>query len=423
MPFPVQHLTVLQNWDCHGCGECCRDYIVTVTEEERRRIESQGWDKQPEFQGVELFKAKRGRKSTTSELNCRDDGSCVFLTDQGRCRIHELFGPEAKPLACRLFPFVFVPVGDRWRVGARFSCPSSAANRGRPLNQHGAELETFANQLAQATGFANRTADPTVPPPPMRRGQVFDWPDVLLFVKAILSILRCPEDRFERRLRKCLALDRLCRQANLAGYSGKRLQEFLSLVSSGIDIETPAEPAALGAPSWVGKVLFRQSLFLFARQDHGPKKGSALRSRLTVFKAAWRFATGRGDVPLVHAQIPHVTFDQVEATHRPYSLEMEQMLERYYSVKIESVQFCGPTNYYRPFWEGFEALALTFPIICWLARLFSDRPAEQAVQQAVSMVDSHFGYNPLLGGRRQRLANRLLWRTGELERLIAWYGR
>jgi lysine-N-methylase len=422
MPFPVQHLTVLQNWDCHGCGECCRDYVVTVTEEERRRIESQGWDKEPEFQGVEIFKPG-SRKSTTSVLNCREDGSCVFLTDQGRCRIHERFGPEAKPFACRLFPFVFIPVGDRWRVGARFSCPSSAANKGRPLIQHGAQLEAFANQLAHAPGYAHRTADPTIPPPPMWRGQSFEWPDVLLFVKTLVTILRSPGERFERRLRKCLALDRLCRQAKLTEYSGKRLQEFLNLVSSGIDAETPAEPGALSAPSWVGNVLFRQSLFLFARQDHGPKKGPAIRSRWTVFKAAWRFATGRGAVPRVHARMPHVTFEQVEAMRRPFSAEVEQTLERYYSVKVESLQFCGPTNYFRPFWEGFEALAVTFPVICWLVQLFADLSAEEAVQQAISMVDSHFGYNPVLGGMRQRLANRLLARTGELEKLIAWYGR
>ena len=42
-------------------------------------------------------------------LSHRPDGSCVFLSDQGRCRIHERHGYEAKPLPCRLFPFVLVP--------------------------------------------------------------------------------------------------------------------------------------------------------------------------------------------------------------------------------------------------------------------------------------------------------------------------
>ena len=35
MPLPVRSLPVIQNWDCHGCSNCCREYEVSVTEEER----------------------------------------------------------------------------------------------------------------------------------------------------------------------------------------------------------------------------------------------------------------------------------------------------------------------------------------------------------------------------------------------------
>jgi lysine-N-methylase len=41
----------------------------------------------------------------------------------------------------------------------------------------------------------------------------------------------------------------------------------------------------------------------------------------------------------------------------------------------------------------------------------------------VNLVDNQFGFNPLLGTRRQRLCFRLLARMGELEKLIAWYSR
>ena len=33
----------------------CKEYQVTVTDEERRRIEAQGWAAEPDFQGVPLF--------------------------------------------------------------------------------------------------------------------------------------------------------------------------------------------------------------------------------------------------------------------------------------------------------------------------------------------------------------------------------
>jgi lysine-N-methylase len=99
------------------------------------------------------------------------------------------------------------------------------------------------------------------------------------------------------------------------------------------------------------------------------------------------------------------------------------VLERYYAVKAESLQFCGPTHFGMAFWDGVEALALTLPVVLWLTRALADLPREEAVQQAVSMVDNHFGFNPMLGSARQRFSLRLLVRGGELERLIAWYSR
>ena len=36
MALPLRHLPVLQNWDCHVCGTCCKEYLVTLTDEERQ---------------------------------------------------------------------------------------------------------------------------------------------------------------------------------------------------------------------------------------------------------------------------------------------------------------------------------------------------------------------------------------------------
>jgi len=326
-------------------------------------------------------------------------------------------------LPCRLFPFILVPAGDHWRVGVRFACPSAAANKGRPIMQHDHDLEQFAAQLAIREGLSIRRTQANVSAPPMVRGQQFDWPDVLRFVQTLLTLLRAPNERMERRLRKCLALGRLCRQAKLEKHTGPRLEEFLRLVSSGLDTESPADPTSLPPPGWIGRILFRQSTALFARKDQGPDRGLAVKGRIALLGAAWRFAQGRGPVPRVHGRIPDATFEQVEAVRRPHSPEMEQLLERYYLTKVGSLQFCGATYYGLPFWEGFEALAVTFPVICWLTRLFSDLPTDEAAQLAVSIVDNHFGYNVVLGTLRQRFSFRMLARTGELDRLIAWYGR
>jgi hypothetical protein len=76
-----------------------------------------------------------------------------------------------------------------------------------------------------------------------------------------------------------------------------------------------------------------------------------------------------------------------------------------------------------PFWEGFESLTLTLPILLWLSRAYRDRPRQDAIMQALTIVDDHVGFNPVLATRRQRLSFRILARRGELARLIAWYSR
>src|SRR5437588_561317 len=148
MALPIKHLPVLQNWDCHVTGTCCQEYRVTLSDQDVQRIEEQNW--QPaDLGGQEPFKRVGPPWARRVELNHREDGSCVFLSPEGRCRIHEKFGFETKPLPCRLFPFVLVPAGDHWRVGLRFACPSAAANRGRALPEHNADLQVFAAGLAE----------------------------------------------------------------------------------------------------------------------------------------------------------------------------------------------------------------------------------------------------------------------------------
>ena len=418
VPLPIRHLPVLQNWDCHGCGTCCHEYHVFVTEDERRRIESQGWQKEDEFGHTSLFVRHGPPWSRRYRLNQRSNGACIFLSAAGRCRIHERFGGQAKPLPCQLYPFVLIPAGGHWRVGLRFSCPSSAENKGRSVTEHQKELARFAAELESQA--PNDLA--TVPAPNLQRGQPIEWNDLLRFVRSFVSLVQDPNDPFERRIRKLIAIIQLCRQARFEQVKGQRLEEFLGLVAASVDGEVPTDPAAVPPPSWMGRVLFRQALAVYGRKDRGPFRGAA-RSRGALLAAAWRFAIGTGRVPRVHAWMPETTFEEVETSAGGLSEAAEQILERYYVTKLSSLQFCGPVFYDFPFWEGLQALCLTFPVILWLARGQRTLPKHEAVTRAIGMVDYNFGYNPILGSRLQRLSLALLARFHELERLSAWYSR
>jgi lysine-N-methylase len=121
--------------------------------------------------------------------------------------------------------------------------------------------------------------------------------------------------------------------------------------------------------------------------------------------------------------LPETTFESAEQPAGISSPAAAEILERYYLVKTGSLQFCGAACFGLPFWEGLEGLALTLPVILWVSRVLRNIPREEALIQALGMVDRNFGFNPILGLRRQRWALQLLARQGQLEKLISWYSR
>jgi lysine-N-methylase len=421
MSLPVRHLPVVQNWDCHSCSNCCREYDVAVSDEERKRIEAQGWDADRDIGGLPLFARTGFWWSRTHRLSHRGDRGCVFLTHDNRCRIHERFGHEAKPLACRLFPFLLVPAGDHWRVGLRFACPSAAANQGRPLTEHIAELNRLGDQYEQRVALQLQVGE--LPPPPLQGRRQLNWSDFLRLVKTLQTILSDRRDRVERRLRKCLELVRVCREARFDAVQGRRLDEFLEILAAALDDSVPAAPATVPPPGWVGRVLFRQLAALYGRKDRGEQRGLAGQGRLALLHAGYRFAVGRGPVPRLNARIGRVTFEEVDAPTGPLPPGAEEALERYYLLKLTSLQFCGPTNFRRAFWAGLESLILTYPVIVWLSRAMRPEPIDQAIVHSLGVVDDHFGFNPVLRRGRYQLAHNIIAAQGELPRLIAWYSR
>jgi lysine-N-methylase len=416
MSIPVRSLPVLQNWECHSCTDCCRIETL-VSDEEKERIEKRDLAGDAEIAPGPWFE-RRGEGPAPWALKHRADGSCVFLTAGKRCRLQERFGAEAKPFVCRLFPFLLIPAGDHWRVGLHFSCPSATENSGPPLSERASELNSLAPLLEKHVGRSGDSA----PPPLLQAGQQLSWPDVLRIVQALIEIVQDRGSPLELRLRQCLALARVARQARLENLHGGKLSEFLKVVRAAVDTEVPRDPANLSPPGWIGRVLFRSTLAIYARRDLGIFQGPATRSRLGRLRAGWRFVRGRGAVPRVNSMLPETTFEEV-ASRAALPADVDASLERYYLTKLHSLQFFGPPNFDLPFWAGLDSLVLTLPMILWLARALTAHAPVQAVHQAMVLVDQHFGSNALLGSRLIGFFLRTLSERGELAKLVAWYSR
>ena len=405
MPAPVRTLPLIQ-WDCHSCGQCCRGYTVRVTDAEKAALDAQGWP-EPATAGT----------PGDYRLAQTEAGACVFLDDDLKCRVHAKFGAAGKPLACRLYPFILVPAGDHWRVSLRHGCPSVSANRGRPFAAHAAELAAMANELEAGPDAA--------PIPELKPNQASNWPDLLRFANCLAGIMADDSTPVDHRLRKILAVADLCRQSRFEAVSGKRLTEFLSVITRAVAEDVPTDPTAVPPPGWLGRILFRQTVALYARRDQGRDAGPDVRTRLGRLRSAWRFARGSGPVPRLHARIPAATFAAAERPWATPDPETERLLTRYYLTKIDSTQFAGSGNFGKGLWPGLESLVLTYPVAQWLARVLAQGglPRPDAARLALEQVDDHFAYNPLLGSPRHGWVIETLRGRGELAKLVAWYGR
>jgi lysine-N-methylase len=283
-----------------------------------------------------------------------------------------------------------------------------------------------AKELAQLAALLERhvgkSAD-AAPPPAMPAGQQVSWPDACRMVQVLVEIVEDRSDRLERRLRTCLAVARVGARTEWSNLKGARVTRYRQAVRTAMEAETPRDFADPRPPEGlVGGVMFRTLLAVFASRERDARRATRVRSRLGRMRAGWRFARGRGHVPRVNEFLPETTFEQIEArTGQPP--EIDETLERYYVVKLNSLQFCGPSNFDLPFWAGLESLVLTLPMILWLRRAFDDKAPVAAAQQAIQIVDDHFGGDPMLGFSHIQYLQRTLVQSGELEKLIAWYGR
>ncbi len=111
---------------CTGCGTSCEGHLISpLTSAERERVvrlKEQLKALEPDLpDAAALMEVEDDGGNPTPALHVLD-GRCVFLATDGLCAIHRHFGPEAKPLQCRLFPLRVINTEDGFRVGISGRC-------------------------------------------------------------------------------------------------------------------------------------------------------------------------------------------------------------------------------------------------------------------------------------------------------------
>ena len=425
MPSFSLELPTLQNWSCHNCSGCCRQHGIFITEDEKQRIERQNWTA---ADGVDadqpvVIKAS-GYKDRPWRLAHQPDGACVFLNDQGLCRIHAKFGEAAKPIACRIYPYVFHPAGKKIAIGLRFSCPSVVKNLGRRVREQSSELQELASAVVPARAVS-------VPAPEIVPGRRLQWPEFHKLVQALDDTFADDSASLLANLLRALTWVGLVEQTQLNLVDGVRLDDYLRVVRDAAAQDNPADVRPLltrvPPPGGAGRVQFRQLAGAYVRQDTFAADRS-LRGRWRLLRNILKITRGNGLLPAIREPFQEAPFDALEQPFGDLPEGAAEILTRYYRVKIQSLHFCGPAFYDRPFVEGFYSLALVYPCVMWIARWLAAGAQRTSLElddivEAVAAVDHHHGYSRALATWSARRRVRNLVQMGDLLKLCVWYSR
>ncbi|MGE0755852.1 MAG: YkgJ family cysteine cluster protein [Pirellulaceae bacterium] len=412
--MPIKTLPIAEQWQCAGCARCCRGSLIWLEADDLQKLSQQKWDEHPEYRGRPVV-LREGWLSGRMRLAQREDGRCVFLQDDGRCRIHVEFGADAKPLACRMFPLQLVPHERHAVLTLRRSCPTAAADQGPPISDYAKSV----GNLVREGGLL----DGPFQPPPLTRSRRGSWLELQAVAGSLDRLVADTRFPLVRRLAHALRFCDLLDECRLSRLDTGRLRDLCRV------LEEPAMQvgelfAERAAPSASARVLFRQTAAEYLRVHPGFVVRSGLRARWRLGRMAIGMARGRGSVPRDNWDFPETTFEALERPLGHLSEALQRPWLRFYTAQTGSYQYAVASRPGWPIVDSFRALALAYPVSLWVLRwITTDEPPEPShVIDLISMIDRGQGFAPL-NARTFRVRVQTLTRLGELTRLLAWYAR
>ncbi len=406
-----------QRFSCQSCTQCCRNLVVDLTDRDRKQIDAGGWQRKLD---ADPYVRLRGKWV----LNKDEQGRCVFLSDAGRCRIHQEQGFDAKPLACRLFPFTLTPAGRSVRAGWRFDCPTVARSQGKPVDAEQDTLGVLARELLAGRG-GGQVEVQLKAGLPARSGETGHLVGVL--DRWLGDGKRSPADR----VRGAIWLTSTLQEAQLEDVREERFVELVELLVVALPAELSANIPSTPSTRQLG--MLRQLAFAhtghvsFAEMRAG--RASNLARRWTQLRFSRRFRRGRGAVPsVIGGHGGEAAFDDVDRVqpHEEQADRLSECVLRYLRGKLQTRSCFGPAYYGWAALDGLSVLWLSVAVIGWWARYFAAIRRAVAfgledLVRALGVVDAGVGRIPILGSRAERLRLRFLQANQGIASLVERY--
>lgn len=412
-----------QRWSCHGCGLCCRTLVVHLFEEDRQRIDQQGWAEKLGYQPYVRF--GRGWVLAKHQDEKHGGESCVFLDEQNRCKIHAAYGESSKPLACRIFPFSVRPTSGGQRVSLRFDCPSVTSSQGEPIRSYSGYLRGLVRQLGHPPHAGDDVAD-------WQRGVTATVDEIDMLIDRLDRWFGDDDRSIMHRLIGAARLTETLSVARLKKVRGARFGELLDLLFGSLPLECGVKPSP---PTRRQCAMIRQLAFVHAERVplnivRARWGRVAIKRRWEQLRAARRFRIGKGVVPRLSDYPQDTTFETIdriradsEDDHRD---RIDQLLRRYVCARLQSRSFFGNGYYGWPILAGLSALWACIAAAGWMARYVAAVAGRRAftfddTASAIGIVDRAASRVPGLGTLAERARLAVLTDDDGLARLIHHY--
>ena len=365
---------------CTLCADCCRLDVPLFPGEEDRLARLDWGEDVPSREEV-----GRTLEGGQRALNRTAKGVCIYLADDGRCRIHTRFGESAKPRACRSFPFTFHRLGARIAVDTSFYCKSIAERSGAPLSEH---VEAWREQLGKGPDDPGGHS--------LNPDRAVDSELLWTLEEELVQLLAVEDSTPFERVRYVLAFVRLAATGDPSTSAAAKLRSALS-----VGLPTQIRGSACSAElDRTQRNVFRQ--WLFASLNPAPHAWSLLpsaaraREMKKLERAGTRFRKGRGHPWIDHRELQS-DFDSIGAVGtRAFDAEAGELVVDYLTSRIKGQGFLQETSGEMPLVEAVQKQMLAFPMCLWTAKaLAAERGAgelgEDDVRAAIRLVDRTAG--------------------------------
>jgi|GEM_PF-2211960 len=386
-----------QRFTCSRCGACCNTMEAAVTETEKVRLEQFRFNP-----AIDLNHAFLPHAAKLWKIAKTAAGRCVFLNDDGWCRIHLEGGVELKPLACRLYPFVLY----RWQDGqvsvdGRYYCPSVGPAAGGELLTHYESQFRELNERLRLTGSALTVAYSRDNPASLEAvrqvhrafRQILEHGGMPLGLR-LYSAARILEFHRRRDMREAIV--------HADAHFVDDAMAFLE--KAGDRLRT--EWAGGTFPHLDSRLKYRLAVSGFFRDD-SPRAGWGAGWRRV--RSLYRWMTGAGSLRELNPTCPDTAGIDLFSTRRVNrrTAEADRELEVWLAAKLDSMHYCSRACLNFSWEDGMRHLLLAVPAAAASAGMMAAAAGEKVIsgpgqRRTLSYVDTTFRLSPFFRTRYYR---------------------